>query len=241
MENEGKLAVVNGTDIVLPNDNVIYNLSAYEFGGIINITFVDGEDLTVIYEQYDNINAYRAEGNFTAPEKVGYVFGGWYSAANEDSAYTVETIKTGTVFYAKFVPEKILYAGVQITAGTNANSESTNIRLVSSVDNLKYLNVRFTLNRGTLGNDIVCTSDKVYEKITPYDNEGNELEGVKPSYIFGSAANYFTTHIITGVPNSAFNTELTLTASWQTKDGTWVNSGRKTIFSVSDVMDSLED
>lgn len=206
--------------------------------GIINITFVDSKDLTVAYEVVEDVTQYRTEGSYTAPEKAGYVFGGWYSGEGDDYAHNADTlaavIAAGEKIYAKFVPKAVLSVGWQIPTSTKADSTSTDLRLISTVDSLKYSNVIFTLTaeNGDEKIDMTMPSTTVYSRITGYVNDNAEY--YEPT-LFSDASYRFMTHTVIGVPNAYFNLPITVTANWTTKDGTYV-SGEAAVIYITDAI-----
>ena len=80
-----------------------------------------------------DISPYRGEV-YTAPEQEGSVFAGWYA----DAAFTqpLDASVTEGGAYAKFVDAHVLSVKWQVTAGTNAQSERTKLRLLTGVDTL---------------------------------------------------------------------------------------------------------
>lgn len=170
---------------------------------------------------------YRGTTN-TAPTNPGYLFGGWYSDKNEDSALTAKDIQADTQAYAKWVPAQVLGVKTQITCnhegsdaeGHDVTADCTNvtIRLVSSVDNLKYQSIGFTI---TMGEKSWETTEQYKTKV--YENYVAGSETVKASNIFGSASNYFFSKGIQKIPGVAeFAKSFFATPHWVTLDGTKV-------------------
>ena len=178
-----------------------------------------GDEYTVEeYAQFDG----------TAPTKEGNVFAGWYADSACTTLYNGEN-GDGEKIYAKFVNAKTLTTKVQLTAGTTAESDSTKLRLVSTVDSLKYKKAGFTVN----GTDIDIT--KVYGKIG--GTEGAIEFNYQPTDI--SEDSYaFTTVTLTGFDQSNFGTEFTVTAWWETLDGVKVYGETRTesILSIIDII-----
>ncbi len=170
-------------------------------------------------ENYMDIAPYRV-GTYTAPVKPGYVFAGWYA----DAAFTVP-VESGAVngwAYAKFVDEKVLSVKYQITKGTNAESASTNLRLLTSVDGLDYSSVSFWVEVG--GRVQEYTTQTVYSSILA------DGQAIRDAYkVFGQNSKYFMTHSIQGVPRGAFDVEILVTPSWTTLDGTTVEGISRSI------------
>ncbi len=172
----------------------------------------------IVPEHYEDISSYRASGSYTAPVKNGYRFAGWY----EDAEFTraIGTNVTSGAAYAKFVEADVMKINAQILAGTTADSESTSMRLLSTVDSLNYQKVGFRLYIEE-GQVKEFSSGTVYTEIIA--NAGGVTIDYKPSDI-SAASRYFTTYTIEEIPNSAFDTEIYVSVFWVTLDGTEVQS-----------------
>ncbi len=192
----------------------------------------DNGGLTYVYfaenpVEYD-VSEYRANGTYTYPEREGVVFAGWYT----DPDYTTplgENVTEGKA-YAKFVNANVLTVKAQISAGTDATSEKTNLRLVTTVDNTMYRNVGFSimLDNNSIGDDRVST--KVYRQLTARAN-GEEIT-YSPKE-FSDESGYFMTYRFTDIPNDIFGKEFKVTPVWTTLDGTRVTGTIRT-FCISD-------
>ncbi len=164
-----------------------------------------------------------ASGNKTAPTKEGYVFAGWYTS---DTKPTMDTaLKQGDEMpeyaYAKFVNKNVLGVASQITLGTNTESPSTKLRLVTSVDNLQYRSIGFDVTySGRENNPHDFHTRNVYKTLTGYVNEETR-ESYTPQQTFSSDANYFAAFIVT-VNSKLFDKQITVTPKWTTLDGTEV-------------------
>lgn len=100
------------------------------------------------------------------------------------------------------------------------------MRLVTSVDSTYYKNVGFVLRVN--GEDSKpCISDTVYATII-----GN-VNGIRKTYYpketFDISSRYFMVCEITKIPNSEFNTDITIIPQWETLDGTIVKGMSKNI------------
>ena len=116
--------------------------------------------------------------------------------------------------YAKFVNEKVLSIKGQISANTTAESASTHLRVVTTVDNLNYKEVGFKITFN--GRTVKVGSSTVYTKIL------SEVGGVAFPYeptIFCEQSGYFMTYTITDIPNAAFDSDFVITPYWITLDG----------------------
>jgi len=175
-------------------------------------------------DYYLDISAYRAEQGYTAPEREGYVFAGWYA----DEALTQPLAKTTTTgsAYARFVNEQVLTVKIQTTIGTAADSESTDLRLLTSVPGLDLNAVSFAVTAGETTQNL--SSRTVYEKIKAGDTLLDN-----PKSVFAPESRFFVAYTILGVPQALFDFEFTAVPSWQTLDGTLVCGTART-FTVSE-------
>lgn len=183
-------------------------------GTISDIQVWDGVTLAPVFtEAVADISAYRTEGAYTAPEKDGYVFAGWFT---DEACTTPVTTQTANV-YAKWVTEKVLGVKGQLTANTTAESDKTDFRFVTTVDSLDYQNIGFEITVGT--NTRTLSSTSVYKRITA------SADGVAFEYeptVFSEASEYFYTYTIKNIPKDSFGTEIKVAAYWTTLDGTKV-------------------
>ena len=175
------------------------------------------ENSWIIPKGYLLVDTYKAAG--TVPEQTGKVFAGWFA----DSAFTTPYTETTGNAYAKFVDAAVHITKAQLRAETTAESDSTDIRFVSTVDALDYAEVGFYI---TYGDKTVTAKTKdVYKSVN----------GASTTYTpthFSEESSWFFTYLLTGVPKSAFDGEFTVQAYWKTLDGTVVTGAAKT-FTVS--------
>ena len=174
----------------------------------------------VFTEAVTDISAYRTEGAYTAPEKDGYVFGGWFT---DEACTTPVTTQTADV-YAKWVTEDVLSVKAQVLADTTAASASTDLRFLTTVDSLDYQNIGFSITINGKTNSPSSTS--VYKSITA--RNGGAVVAKDPT-AFSEASEYFHTYTITNIPSSAFATEIAVTPYWTTLDGTKVTGVARTL------------
>ncbi len=170
-------------------------------------------------ENYMDISSFRSGDAFTAPTAEGKVFAGWYT--DEALTQPLDKAVTEGFAYAKFLDAQTLTVKYQLTAGTTADSASTDLRLLTGVDALSYNAVSFSLTVG--GTTQTVSSSTVYSKI----KAGSSVID-NPSLVFGADAQYFVTYYLTGVPQSAFSSDITVAASWTTLDGTVVTGAART-------------
>lgn len=171
-----------------------------------------------------DIAPYRGADGYTAPAREGYVFAGWYL----DEALTQPLPQSQTTGYAypKFLKEQTLSVKIQTTLGTNAESEMTDLRLLTSVADLELRSVNFQVSIGEATRTI--SSQTVYRQVR---SGGTLIEG--PSGIFSEDSNYFVTYTLLEVPRSAFDAEWTVVPGWETLDGTVVEGVART-FQISE-------
>lgn len=164
---------------------------------------------------YDQIKEYKQSD--TKPAKVGadWIFAGWFTDKNCTTAYNVNTHTADG--FAKFVPADVLSVKCQVTEGTEASSPTTNLRIVSTVDNLKYNKVGFDIYIGD--NYYPYESKNVAQKIMA--RESGVEYGYSPN-IFHLDSSRFITVTITDIPSTAFNDEIRIKPYWVTEDGTQV-------------------
>ncbi len=192
-----------------------------------NTLIYDNYTLQVYHENGENyldISEYRSGKVFTYPEKKGYVFAGWY----EDSTFTKplrKDVQTGYA-YAKFANAEVLDAKYQIAADTTIESQETRLRLVTTVDSLLYKEVGFVLHAN--GKDSKpCVSETVYNTILGKVN--GTTKTYYPQEEFDVSSKYFMILEVTGIPNSEFETDITVKPRWTTLDGTIVYGASKVV------------
>lgn len=166
-------------------------------------------------EKYDDITEYRGE-TYTAPVKDGFVFAGWFTDARCTTALG-EDVKDGAA-YAKFVDADALTVNFQVTAGTTAESETTNLRLLTTVESTDLACVGFIITYGEKTLDAKL-STTVYKSVKGSTAADTFTYG--PQY-FSGVSEYFATYSITDVPTVAFNETFTVVPTWTTLDGTVV-------------------
>ena len=183
---------------------------------------------------YLDVSTYRFGDVYTYPEETGCVFAGWYQDAEFTTPLSDE--ETSGWAYAKFVDETVLSVKGQLTVATDLRSESTDLRIITSVDSLEYRNVGFRIQVGE-GKISDRTSKIVYSTIVGYkDGEGTLY---KPT-VFSSVSKYFSSYRITDIPDEYFRTDLHITPIWTTVDGTVVTGVSRT-FTINEYADSASD
>ncbi len=218
----GSGTLVN-TDLTFLQSHPVENVATY--GGL---DFNNGPSLAadayVRPENYMDIAPYRSADGYTAPVREGYVFAGWY--ADADFTQPLAPSTTAGWAYAKFVDEQVLTVKYQITGGTNAQSTSTDLRLITSVDSVDYRQITFQVTFA--GSTVSIDTRTVYSNIRADDMLISNAQEV-----FGAESVYFVTHSFTGMPQAAFDQTMVVTPCWITLDGTAVDGQART-FAISD-------
>ena len=199
----------------------------------------------VEYEYFDNISKYRA-GTKSYEEKEGYVFAGWWQGEATD-VITDDTdlvpISEGTTSggaWAKYVPEDTLSVKAQSTNRMIDNPSSTKLRLVTSVDSLRYREVGFKIRYNQGNKEYTHSTKTVYERISALDE--NDIQFKYRPGIFDNVSDYFMAYTITGIDKALFdNYEFAVTPYWITLDGTTVKGAARERLLVSDERSLNED
>ncbi len=183
-------------------------------------------DETVVHtEEFYTIEDYvgGAERIAPKPKETGYeewVFAGWYSDESCKKEYALSSeAKTGKA-YAKFVPAELLSVKCQTLAGTTEDRENTQLRLVSTVDNLQYESVGFDIQIGE--KKIQYKSQKVCKEIKATETSNSKVEFDCTPKDFHAMADWFTTVTIINIQKDAFSTGIFINPFWTTMDGTTV-------------------
>ena len=202
-------------------------VTSYGEGNALSITASAGEGVLVVLEDhvvyYEDISVYRSEDGYTAPEAPkGYIFAGWYSdkACTKENAIATDMVDTAA--YAKFVDANLMNVKAQITAGTTADSSSTSIRFVTSVNDLMYQKVGFKINihKDTGVSERDYSNNVVYKVLTAM--VGDTTWNYTPQELFCGMATYFKAQVIQDIPNASFDTVFEVIPYWVTLDGTTV-------------------
>ena len=194
-----------------------------------NIYFDDISITDTLDLCYYNIADYKANGTY--PTKDGYVFAGWY--VDEACTTTVKKGVTEGCYYAKFVDEDVLTVKYQLTADVTEEAETTNLRLITTVDSLKFRAVGFkVVVNGEEKHDV--SSNTVWQKIEGWSKTVDGTEEVQyytPWDSFTETSNYFMAYEFYNVPVTEFTGDNTMvvTPYWVTSDGTTVTGTPRTI------------
>ena len=169
------------------------------------------------------VEAYNA--NVTSKE--GYLFAGYF----EDEACMIPSA-TSENTYVKWIDEAVLTVKVQL----DQNDTTSNVRFVSTVDDLQHLSVGFELNiyngEELFGSKDV-TSTTVYKSIV--SNVDGTLLYNDPT-IFSHVSQYFFTFNLLNIPSACYDYQLKVTPYYVTYDGTKVYGELRSI-SVNEVVE----
>ena len=99
----------------------------------------------------------------------------------------------------------------ELLDGTTSDSETTTLRMITSIDGLGYtaLGLEIELNSKTRNFEFTTVYNSLY---------GSDLSPKE----FSSFSTHMGAYSITGIPNSAFDTEWVIKPYWITQDGTKV-------------------
>jgi len=198
-----------------------------------NVSAVELDDVDYIVEQHTNISAYRNTNGNTSPsiektETTGeWVFAGWY----EDAACSEAVKKSSGEAYAKFVSADVLSVKCQISTDTTAESDSTLLRCISSVDTLKYSFVGFDLITPTVQKNM--ESSKVGTRIQVTEDKKSNPCNYSPKVV-DTESEYFFSAVET-INKEDFANGFLIKPYWITKDGTKVYGVSKYV-TISDAL-----
>lgn len=203
----------------------------------------EGTPIEGAYAVQDSLDDHH-EGDDDAtshPEASGMVFAGWYEDAACEKPLD-ESVTTGEAF-AKFLDDDVLAEKRQISAGTTAASEKTNLRFVTSVDCLDYQEAGFIVNvEGRADGDGWQDGWKRFETTAVYEKIVSQFDGtiiMTNPEDFDEASQYFVTFTLTNIPQSMFGKKITVIPYWVTADGT-LETGAERTLTVNDVIEMQE-
>lgn len=227
----------------------------------------EAADPTYVVEEYSFDKASPYFKNDTPPTKEGYVFAGWYAAddivvtdATTGEGYFEGTPLVTLVGYmhetvqALFVEESVLAVKGQIAITEETDDENADVtsvtegatadlRLVTSVDSLKYQKVGFDVSYTYNGTAYTKESvtNYVYKQLKDVNGtDATDEVFTQPNQIFSTCSQYFKACTVSGIPYGAFETGLSVQAYWITADGATVY-GTEVIKSVQDgIYDTYE-
>lgn len=144
-------------------------------------------------------------------------FAGYFTDAGRTVPYDPDDAYANGTAYVKFTDANVLSVKVQKSDGTEGRK---NVRFVTTVDNLNYGKVGFEI---TVGDKTV-----VKETTTVYETLQANTQQIDPN-VFSSQSQYFAAYSLWEIPESAFDTEITVRAYWETLNGIIVYGAYKTI------------
>ncbi|MBR5060093.1 MAG: tyrosine-protein phosphatase [Clostridia bacterium] len=212
-------------------DGQIYRIDVMNFavapeGSYIDIAYLkffateaEARAAAVMPPAKDYVDDYKANGTY--PTEAGKVFAGWY----EDAEFTTPFMGTTGEAYMKFVDKKVHTVMWQAKNGTTMESESTDVRFVTTIDSLDFRNTGFNITFN--GSTVSPNTRKAFRRLKAAGSE------VTPK-LFSEESEYFVTFTITNVPAAAMFEEFGVEAYWTTLDGTVVTGDRIT-FKVFDL------
>lgn len=164
-------------------------------------------------------------------DSYGYLFAGWFKAKSDSSENKITAsteITQGTTVYAKFVPAYVMSVKCQNLSTTTANSESTSIRLLSSLDSTMYSEFGFkveslTKNTEDHGYTAKLIGEKKVSKIFKGGIEiynGTGFDTYSTDKVFGAESEYAASLTLKGVKD--FTAIYSIQPYWVTVDGTKV-------------------
>lgn len=202
--------------------------------GAVEIPAEASEQTRVIYEKTDNstLRVYWNETMKIAPEKEGYLFGGWYKDAKGTTPIRASEVgKITTAVYAKYVPSYVLTVKAQNAVDVTFESENASVRLLTSVDSTDYAKVGFTVYLNDDTERDVAKLKNVKALVSTEACSSIRADGgtYKPDRVFGSASRFFVTYHLEEITNSEFATRIYVRPYWETLDGTRVEGLGKNI------------
>ncbi|MBQ9974758.1 MAG: hypothetical protein IJP02_07370, partial [Oscillospiraceae bacterium] len=187
-------------------------------------TYTEIPALEIGADQTVKVETFKEAGKTPVSEE-GF-FAGYYADADHSIAYTTDSGDA----YVKFVARDVLSVKGQLAVGTTAQSEKTDLRLLTTVDDLNYRQIGFKITVG--GRTVTVSTNKVFERIVA--NEGGVAYDKTPS-VFHEQSGYFMTYTITDIPADVFGTTITVVPYWVTLDGT-EQEGRALTFTIAEVI-----
>ena len=161
-----------------------------------------------------------------APTIDGYVFTGWFTNSEvvlEENMmqYALRTdvdLSGIDCVYARFVGETMLDVKAQLSVNSSAESQTANIRFLTSVDNRAYSKIGFKIEIN--GKVKYTANNTVYKQLNDtYINGVKKI--IKPDF-FHKNAKYFKAATINHIPKTMYDTNIAVIPYLITLDGTVV-------------------
>ena len=191
-------------------------LSGFSMVGLWDME-VDANDTEPFHAEQFVIDEYQDKNPLPEDSRYAdWVFAGWYTDEQCDTYVTNKQTASGNQ-YAKFVPKEVLSVLCQTIVGTDENTDTTKMRIISTVDTLNYREVGFRI---TVGSKTITQPIKtVYEKIQAVD--GGVAFLYQPSVV-SDASTYFATLTLANISNENFASGILIEPYWITVDGSTV-------------------
>lgn len=188
----------------------------------------------VLYESCE-MATYWSSAKKTAPTKVGYVFGGWYTKSGDtytalnEAEIDVDSEGKASVSdtYAKYVPAQVASVKAQNESGTSASDgKASSVRVISAIDSKHYQKVGFNIlinNKNKLYKDATTREElettQIFEGLIVGSDTENPLSA---KAIFGKPAAYLSVWRLDGIADKYDAKIINVTPYWITMDGTKV-------------------
>lgn len=183
---------------------------------------VEGSNGIIYVKDSEKYNFKELWSEKKAPYNEGYVFAGWYSAAEDGAALDAESAAKAEDAWAKFVPDYVLSVRAQIEKATKESDGATDIRVLSAIDSEHYLNVGFDIY---LANKIQITMENGSAPLVTTKAFKNILvdgQPVSATTTFGEAAKYYVVWKLTDILDANDSKIIYVRPYWTTLDGTKV-------------------
>lgn len=192
-------------------------LSGFSTVGVCGIEAEAVDDTKKFHAEQLDITEYKDKNPLPQDSQYAdWVFAGWYKDVTCETYVTDKQEETGSQ-YAKFVPKEVLSVLCQTQVNTNENTDITKMRIISTVDTLKYREVGFRI---TVGDSTITRPIKtVYKSIKAVN--GGVAFSYQPSAL-SEASTYFATLTVTNISNESFATGILIEPYWETVDGSTV-------------------
>jgi len=216
------LVVLLGVFVIQPDADVV---QAVDSNATIGYNEISGE--YIVSFSSSNFNKYRTNDNYTYPKLYDYepavanaqdyLFAGWYTDQACTKAVSTSTTTVSSNVYARFVDASLTSIKCQVIPGTTAESTSTTLRFISTVDREEYQEAGFNITyRGTTRSIPVKAIFKRFES-----NENGMECGYNPQAL-NQHANYFMAMSIFNIETEYFDKPFLVQTYWVTRDGTTV-------------------
>ena len=206
--------------------NVLDSKNIVNYGKFLSKTMENGDPLIEEWsmEEYGNLNGALPSPKTMTEDK--YIFTGWFTNADVTTEENMKQYalkdKAGlneeSKVYARFVGASMLDVKAQLSVNKNSNSETKNIRFVTTIDNLAYQKIGFKITMNGYTKD--TATNKVYTTLNATYSNG-EQKIFRPDFFHKNSA-YFKAATIPNIPERLFDATIEVTPYIVTLDGTTV-------------------